>query len=503
MRRNCLSIVVLLLIITSCKTDKRTTQTSNAEFATITTKPSFDTSQPAKQITKVQAIEDLDELAHRIETTSSYVQTVDFDYKRAIEAIKTTLDNRVNVPQLALQIHKLIQNIGDSHAWVNDWKDIYLSKRFSPAKYGRKNNRIIAYKQDASGLLATGFPYVTSIDGVSIDKWFKKACEIGSGKKSSKSSQFFRGRIVLEYLGYMRSELGLEDKETVVFELESEDKKSKKTIELPVENTRLDYKPFGLPKTSRLINETIGYLRIYSQSDQILLESIDSLMNTFKNTKALIIDARQCGGGLRKNIQTLFPYFMNSQDGIYIPNVARLRIPDNAVDFDPKGKLGGSGKGIHYPTEKDVTEEELKAYKKFLTTFEPSVVLPEEKFTDYYFFALKALPDKYFYDRPVYVLIDFGVGSAGDIFVSVFKGWRNVTLIGTPSNGRSGHSKVLPLKNSQIPVRLSTMVSYQKTGELYDWVGIKPDIYMEPEITDWLETSDTLLDRVLKLVDSK
>jgi C-terminal processing protease CtpA/Prc len=84
--------------------------------------------------------------------------------------------------------------------------------------------------------------------------------------------------------------------------------------------------------------------------------------------------------------------------------------------------------------------------------------------------------------------------------VSTFKGWRNVTLVGTPSNGRSGNSRAFELTNSGIPARISTMASFQKTGDKYDNVGIAPDIHMEAEISDWLGRSDTILDRVYSLV---
>ena len=53
--------------------------------------------------------------------------------------------------------------------------------------------------------------------------------------------------------------------------------------------------------------------------------------------------------------------------------------------------------------------------------------------------------------------------------------------------------------NSGLPVRLSTVTSFQKTGEKYDTVGIQPDIVIEAKISDWLEQSDTVLDRATTL----
>lgn len=73
------------------------------------------------------------------------------------------------------------------------------------------------------------------------------------------------------------------------------------------------------------------------------------------------------------------------------------------------------------------------------------------------------------------------------------------TLVGTAGNGRSGNSRNFVLDNSGLPVRLPTMTSFQKTGEQYDTVGIQPDIVIEAKISDWLEQSDTVLDRATTL----
>jgi hypothetical protein len=46
------------------------------------------------------------------------------------------------------------------------------------------------------------------------------------------------------------------------------------------------------------------------------------------------------------------------------------------------------------------------------------------------------------------------------------------------------------------------MASFQKTGEKYDNVGIQPDVVIEAEISDWLEATDTVLERVRGMVNA-
>ena len=133
-----------------------------------------------------------------------------------------------------------------------------------------------------------------------------------------------------------------------------------------------------------------------------------------------------------------------------------------------------------------------------MKTFQASWQPPADKFTDWYFMSLRPDPVKPHYTRPVYMLIDWGIGSAGDIFTSAFNGWPGVTLIGTATMGRSGQGVVFPLPNSGLGVNLSTMASFQKTGERYDTVGIAPDIVMEPLPQDWFTASDSVLERAQK-----
>ena len=451
-------------------------------------------------LTRAEAAADLDQLAELIENRSSYIYSVDFDYRGTVEKLKKELPPEVPRKVLGLEIQELLQHLGDNHAKVDGW-EAWLSQRFSPAKFGFRQDRVFAYWPDRSGLVDPGHPYVRAIDGVPIERWIGRAGDITSGPTASESQRWARSIDLMRYIRYMRSELGLEDPDSVALELESEDGQRVVTQSLPVaEELTHTEKAFGLGKESRFFPGNIGYLRIYSQRDDDLLESIDGWMKRFRDTRALIIDARQCGGGRRSNLQVLFPYFMSPDDPPYIANVAMLRVPEGETDFDPRGKLGVGDKKLKFVEDDDVTTEERDALEEFLLDFEPQFHPPKEKFAGWYFMAMTAKPGKYFYDKPVYLIMDWGVGSAGDIFVSTFKGWRNVTLVGTPSNGRSGNSRAFELSNSGIPARISTMASFQKTGAKYDNVGIAPDIHMEAEISDWLGQSDTILDRVHSLV---
>jgi C-terminal processing protease CtpA/Prc len=85
--------------------------------------------------------------------------------------------------------------------------------------------------------------------------------------------------------------------------------------------------------------------------------------------------------------------------------------------------------------------------------------------------------------------------SASDVILSSVKGLPNVTLIGEPSVGGSGARIITTLRNSGLDLYLSSMPSFQNTGQLYETNGILPDIYLDPRPEYYLRGGD---DRVLR-----
>lgn len=461
---------------------------------------SFDKEKNLGFISKEEAIADFDELSKIIENTQSYVHCHDIHYKALIAEIQSGLKDSMAISQFGIMIHKFVQNLGDGHAKVDGFEN-YLAKGFTAVKYGFDRGKIIAYTPDLK-LLDIQHPYVKSIDGFAVDKWLSLAADITSGKKASASDRFNFGRNTMEYVVFMRNELGLQPKDSVDYRLEDEEGKSEISLSLPIISTKTETirNAFNLPKESRLLDNNIGYIRLYSHNDKDLTKSLDSLMNAFAETDALILDSRQSGGGTRGNLETLFPYFMKESDPVYIPNVTKLKIPGNAKNFDPRGKLNVGDKKLKYIDEDGVTAIEKRALSKFLEGFKVDCKLAPNVFTDWYFMAIHPDEKRKYYDKPIYLIVDFGVGSAGDIFTSSLKGWRGITVVGGSTNGRSGNSIGFPLKNSGISVRLSTMVSYQKDGSLFDWVGVEPDLKIEPVISDWLGQTDSVLDDVIEMI---
>ena len=87
---------------------------------------------------------------------------------------------------------------------------------------------------------------------------------------------------------------------------------------------------------------------------------------------------------------------------------------------------------------------------------------------------------------------------ATDIFLGAFKGWRNVTLLGSARGGGSGRPREIKLPHGSIHVKLSTMASFQTNGQLYDGRGIAPDVEIPISPSDLLGQTDTVLEASIK-----
>jgi C-terminal processing protease CtpA/Prc len=92
------------------------------------------------------------------------------------------------------------------------------------------------------------------------------------------------------------------------------------------------------------------------------------------------------------------------------------------------------------------------------------------------------------------VLQDEHCGSATDIFLGSVQGLPNVTTMGRTSLGTSGRAKEFKLKESRLEFQVSTMVSYQKNGKLFDRNGVEPDIYVPDHLELHLNDQDFLLE---------
>lgn len=190
----------------------------------------------------------------------------------------------------------------------------------------------------------------------------------------------------------------------------------------------------------------IAYIRYQSFMDYIDNQQLDYIINRYKNTKGMIIDLRDNGGGSIMNISMILERF--------------------------------------------VDEKTLVGYFKTRNGVE------HNNFTENNNFYLNSY-DSIRYKQPVVVLIDRGSYSATTMFAVATKALDNITLVGDTTGGGGG----LP-NGGQLPngwnYRFSISQLLDLNGNNYAEAGVPPDVTAS---FDWSDLSkDEILEKAIELL---
>lgn len=191
-------------------------------------------------------------------------------------------------------------------------------------------------------------------------------------------------------------------------------------------------------------NGEVGYIRYSSFMNNISNGTLDYLLTRYKNTKGLIIDLRENGGGSIVNVPMLLERFVSERK---LVGYFKTRNGENHTDFSEKSNYYiGSYAGIRY-------------------------------------------------EKPVMVLIDRGSYSATTMFSLATKAFPNIQLVGDTTGGGGG----LP-NGGQLPNGWTYRFSISQLLDLnennYAESGVSPDITAAFDWTDL--TKDEIIERALE-----
>ena len=422
-------------------------------------------------LTAEQVAEDLDAFQREIEGRWAYLKANGVDYRAAIDAVRQSGAEGMSSADYALELQRIISMFIDGHAGVSG---VSFPTGYLPFLIEPSGDRFVAFLPDRSAFVDEARPYVTRIDGRPMGEWIAAAEPF-----NPQGAPQYRARHALRqmrYLQFQRGEMGLAQPETVGVEVTSGDGTDAREISLPVSAGGPTY---GLwPEGgSRLLEGNVGYLRIPSMNADAVTE-IATWMPTFRETRGLIVDVRGNGGGSRDALRALFPYVMTADAEPRVVNAAKYRLhPDYAGDH-----LGGS-RYLYREDWEGWSAAERRAIARFKAGFTPEWEPPADEFSDWHYLVMSRgmNPDAFVYGRPVIILLDEKSFSATDIFVSAFKGYPGVTLMGSPSGGGSARRVGVALPVSRLSMGLASMASFQISGRLHDGNGTQPDVVVAPD----------------------
>ncbi len=450
-------------------------------------------------ISRDEALHDLEHLEWQIKNNYSYVNLRGFDYSLGIDAIIADLKDGISRRDFAMQIKMFMANFGDGHSRVS-MKYVLTKKELGrlPFQIRKNGKEFYAVSGKEHDFYNKNFPIIKSINGFDLPYLYNIA-ERFIPKKTCK----FVERNTLEYLNNIKFILALagqKDIKSLDIELSNGDIAYREKIKIS------NYKYSPLLKRHHLkrevLDNNIGYLAFnkHMYSFEKFTNALHKSMDSLKNTNGLIIDIRGNGGGSRRPLLALLPYFIKKP---VVVNVARYRI-DAEKDVHPIN--GYLDYRFSYPESySGFSKEEKESIKEFKKYFNPTRLISNKKYTDYHYALVSPNINEtsYFYNKDVIVLVDEGCFSASDIFAAGIRLGDNVKLLGNTTGGGSGGSQKRILPNSNIKVKLSSMFSYQPDGATYDSHGVVPDFQINYTLDDRLGKTDSQLEKAISILNKK
>jgi len=435
-------------------------------------------------LTEAEIKEDLDQFESELYGRYAYLRYNEPDFASAIQAIRDTSGNGMSVDQFDIELTKVLALSIDGHGGVvgGYFPDVYL-----PFRIDRVGNRYIAFWPDRRNFISSSYPFITKVDGMSINDWRAALSVVVA--KGSPSYQTHYGLRYLEYIQFARSIAGVDDPDVVEIELESGDASRRVTAVLEIADEPPIVEDWPVTE-SGFLHGGIAYLRITRWLEDAF-DEVATWMPRFEGARGLIVDIRDNRGGTRSVLRELYPYLVSASDLPHVANLAKYRLYSEFT-YDHL-----ASRNMYRESWSGWTSAERTVIAEFMETFEPEWVVPQSEFSDWHFWLLSksSKPDAYDFQGPVIFLMNKLCWSASDVILSSVKGLPNVTLIGEPSVGGSGARIITTLRNSGLDLFLSSMASFQNTGQLYETNGIQPDIYLEPRPEFFLHGGD---DRVLR-----
>ncbi|WP_086543902.1 S41 family peptidase [Algoriphagus antarcticus] len=476
----------------------------------------------AQQLTKRAIEKDLNHLDKILLTESSYQGLNGYDYqsdfKKFLESINR---DQISTYDFGVFLAKTIGKIGDRHAYIKDYEirdSLYFPIAFAPYQ---DKVLVVDYKPEENeyAFWDEEFPYLKSINSILIEKLIKQL--LPAEILAPEASYFTNAVRELRDIELVSRRLDFPIPNPLSITL-ANDQGVEKVVHVNLVtgikrarywDERFFKNPFRLKEEQYNDKESIaglfslenkiGYMQVpemvAKEDSPVFFEILNDFILKAKQTDALIIDVRDNGGGTRDLIQELAGYFIHP-DSVYVVNAARQR-RTSPLTQDQKEDLH---RRFLFSKEELDTREQLSV-ENFMSTFHPRYELDDDKYSDYHYYLLngqKLSEGKYHYNKPIYLLANERTFSAASILVSVFKDLPTISVVGVNTDGSSGNSQRFELPNSNLTGKISTMVSFQKNGDLLDGVGTTPDILIERSLNQIFMKEDYQLNKVIELIRS-
>lgn len=480
--------------------------------------------KPKQYVSTDVALRNITEFRAILEKKSAYFQIAQFDFTTAISGLTKRIRSEkkpVEVHFLANELARILAEVGDRHGKIYEDAPIPKScqickKRFPFYTAVLDGRKVMALTKNANTdefeYLIAGFPEVKSLGGTDIHEVIETYAF--RHKKAPMATRWKRGVYDLRKLGLLRFLNGSDHINQIDVVLTNGRSDSAQTFPLSDQNrtyySRTEAINHELRKavlkgnfeaTTKILNGNIGYLNIPKMfhPDEVsgYLTFIEETLSQFKSTKSLIIDIRNNGGGGREILTLVGSMVVRPEQSPWVTNVAYLRT-DELIDNDVESM---TNRYLYTYNSDRFSDSDRQAIDRFNESFSRAFSLSSDKFSQPFYMLLRS--GGLDYGQPVYLLVNEQVFSAASIFTASLKGLPNVTIAGVTTDGSSGNSKTYALTESGIKMKVSTMVSLQRSGLTLDGNGTVPDIVIREDEEQMFGRRDTQLQKLMAIINEK
>ena len=474
-----------------------------------------------RDISKADALIDLMQFRDILKSNSSYSQLSTYNYELAIKNVVDSITHQkteVDVDKLTHVMAQILSETGDRHSSVKN--ESFNQKNYNSYKLRLPfgvvplNGKLAALTKDEKNgnykYLFESYPYIKSIDGIVVDSLLEAYNY--RDKKAPKQVKISRGARAIEKYGALLFENNLDCPDTVKVVFSSGSIEKTETIALTSTNygyvsklnqdhnmAQRQVTASNFDGLTKVINHHIGYIKIpemYNYGDVNGLEQfLNNTLKKFMAMKALIIDIRNNPGGSREILQTFADYIVPAKASPWVANVTYLRTDKSIVR--PEDAM--SDRYLYTYRSDKLSNEDRSAIDRFNKNFQIQNAIDYSNFQGPYYMVLKK--GKESYTHPIYILVNEESFSAASVFASAFKNLPNVKIVGETTDGSSGNLRTFYLKNSNIKVNVSTMLSFQRNGMTLDGNGTKPDIVIPADKEQVLNGTDSQLNTLIKIIN--
>jgi hypothetical protein len=476
----------------------------------------------SQTLTKEMALEDLNEFKTLLEKQSSYYQVSKTDFENYYNEIERKVNQKDSIPVyfLAFELERVLSNIIDRHANIRmenfEEDDYELYNLYLPFAVSSLGDKVVALKLNKLTkeyeYYFKKYPFLKKVNKIDIDVFLENYAH--RRKLSPKKAKQTDGLKDLRDIGEIYFKQGNTTLKDVEITLTNGTTDKKLTLPLSdrrnwyfnIGSTSLNrnYRKFGrdedfdLNKLDKLLVDSIAYIAIpsmISYDENPNLESyLKSTLKKYRDSKALIIDIRGNGGGTRDILNTLSGYFVQPEQSPWVANVAYVR-SDQLLDEDISSM---QSRFLYNYNSQSLSDKDRETIDKFNKGYKTAFKVDAAKFSEPYYMILRS--NQQLLKCPIYILVNEDCFSAASVFTSALKGLDNVKIVGVTTNGSSGRSMKFYLKNSNIRVKLSTMLSFQRNGKTLDGNGTTPNIVIERDENQVLRKNDSQLEKLIELI---